>query len=409
MFKLKLIKDQNDYQNACLHLDGLLDRDTLTLDKREEMELVAHLIEEYEEKAFPIDNPSPIAAIKFRMEQMNLNQMDLVPYIGNKSVVSNILTGKRPLTLKMIRSLNKGLKIPLEVLAQEESINYINQPLDINWEKFPIKAMFEKAREVFFPDVNASYQQIKNNVEHYLRDLIEPFTELASGKPLCRQNLRMSDRSNNYALAAWVAGCRRIADEEILNSNYKPENKSKIINQLKALTKFDSGPKLALELLQKEGIHVIILSHLPRTYLDGAVFPAKDGNPVIALTLRYDRIDNFWFTLFHELGHVFLHLNSDDDKACYLDDLEMIADIEEEKSADLFASENLIQDEYLEKASLLTNYSTEKVIDFANKYDIHPSIVAGRIRYINKNYKILWKLVGSGKVRYLFENQTNTR
>ncbi len=402
MFKFKLIKNNEDYQNAALQLDILLEKADLSQEERDEMELIAHLIEEYEESAYPIDLPSPIAAIKFRMEQMNLKQIDLVPYIGSKGRVSNILNGKRPLTLKMIRSLQTGLQIPVEALIQPDYIDYISPSENIDWNKFPVKAMFEQAREVFFSGVSADYNQIKDNSEYYLRKLLEPYKAIALGNALCRQNVRMSERSNYYALSAWIAGCCRLADEEKLRNNFNPENEEKIIEKLKLLSTFDSGPRMALEFLQKVGIHVVILSHLPRTYLDGAMFRARDGNPVIALTLRYDRIDYFWFTLFHELGHAFKHSISNDGNTCYLDDLSISARDEEEMNADLFASENLIKDEELEKEFLFTDYSTEKVTNFANRHYIHPAIVAGRIRYKKNNYRILTGLVGNGRVRNLF-------
>ena len=402
MFKLKIIKKELDYDKASERLDDLMNMDELSEDKREEMELIAHLIEEYEEKVYPIELPSPIVAIKFRMEQMKLKQIDLVPYIGSKSVVSNILKGKRPLTLKMIRALNKGLKIPLESLVREDALQYADQPLELEWDKFPVKAMYDIDKRVFFRDDKATYNQIKENAEFYLRELLAPYTDIALGNTFCRQNSRMSNRVNNYALAAWIAGCRHIADETALRVVFNKDNEQNMIKQLRTLSMFDTGPKLAREYLRKEGIHLVILPNLPRTYLDGAVFRAKDGNPVVALTLRYDRIDHFWFTLFHELGHIFRHLG-DSDQECYLDELDFSSEDQKEKIADQFASENLVNDAELEKTALFTEYSTDKVIKFAREHNIHPAIVAGRIRYKNNNYRILWGLIGKGKVRCLFD------
>jgi len=80
------------------------------------MDLLATLVESYEMKHFPIAPPDPIDAIKFRMEQMGMTKADMVQYLGSQSRVSEILNRKRGLTLRMIRSLNKGLKIPAEIL-----------------------------------------------------------------------------------------------------------------------------------------------------------------------------------------------------------------------------------------------------------------------------------------------------
>ncbi|MEJ5309331.1 MAG: helix-turn-helix domain-containing protein [Anaerolineae bacterium] len=116
--KPKIIKNEADYQAALAHLETLMDAQPGTPEE-EELELFAMLIEAYEQAVFPIDLPDPISAIKFRMEQQGLKRKDLEPYIGSQSKVSEVLNGKRPLSLAMIRALHAGLDIPLEVLLQK--------------------------------------------------------------------------------------------------------------------------------------------------------------------------------------------------------------------------------------------------------------------------------------------------
>lgn len=119
---MKLIKSNSDHQAALARLDELFDLDPAPgTSESDEIEVLALLIETYEKEAFPIDLPSPTEAIKFRMDQQGLAQKDLVPYIGSKSKVSEVLNGKRALSLKMIRNLNQGLGIPYEVLIQEQA------------------------------------------------------------------------------------------------------------------------------------------------------------------------------------------------------------------------------------------------------------------------------------------------
>ena len=117
MENIKLIKTEEDHKAALKLADELFDAkaDTPEGDK---LELIVTLIEIYEKEHFPIDNPTPIEAIKFRMDQMGLLPKDLVPFIGNKSKVSEILSGKRTLSLNMIRQLASGLNSPVEVLIQ---------------------------------------------------------------------------------------------------------------------------------------------------------------------------------------------------------------------------------------------------------------------------------------------------
>ena len=89
------------------------------IDPEKFIDKLVYIVSEYEEKKYPINMPSPIDAIQFRMDQMDLSQDDLVKYIGSKSKVSEILSGKRKLSLNMIRSLYQGLGISLEVLIQK--------------------------------------------------------------------------------------------------------------------------------------------------------------------------------------------------------------------------------------------------------------------------------------------------
>lgn len=119
---MKLIKSDSDHQAALARLDELFDLDPVPGSaESDEIDVLALLIEAYEKSTFPIDLPSPVEAIKFRMDQQGLAQKDLVPYIGPKSKVSEVLNGKRALSLKMIRNLHQGLGIPYEVLMQEQT------------------------------------------------------------------------------------------------------------------------------------------------------------------------------------------------------------------------------------------------------------------------------------------------
>jgi HTH-type transcriptional regulator/antitoxin HigA len=115
----KLIKTSKEHETALGRLEELLLRNPVPdSEDANELELLALLIKAYEDKNIVIDPPTPIEAIRFRMEQAGLTQKDLVPLIGTKSRVSEVLAGKRPLTLAMARKLHKGLGIPAEILLE---------------------------------------------------------------------------------------------------------------------------------------------------------------------------------------------------------------------------------------------------------------------------------------------------
>jgi HTH-type transcriptional regulator/antitoxin HigA len=113
-----IIKTEQGYRKALAHLESLMDAESGS-SRESELELWSLLVERYEETHFPIDSPDPVDAIKFRMEQEGLQQKDLEKYFPSKSRVSEVLNHKRPLSIGMIRSLHKGLRIPAEVLVRE--------------------------------------------------------------------------------------------------------------------------------------------------------------------------------------------------------------------------------------------------------------------------------------------------
>jgi len=117
---IKVIKTEKDYEYACSRIYELMKSSTEPLETRspegEEIELLALLVERYENEHFPIDAPDPVAAIRFRMEQMNLRQVDIAPLFGSPKRVSEVLRKKRPLNLRMITLLHRYLGIPLESL-----------------------------------------------------------------------------------------------------------------------------------------------------------------------------------------------------------------------------------------------------------------------------------------------------
>ena len=111
----KLLKSETDYNEALKRIEELFDAEQGT-PEADELELLAALVELYEQEHFPIEAPDPISAIKFRMEQENLSNEDMVQYLGSKSRVSEIFSHKRDLSISMIRKLVTGLHIPAEVL-----------------------------------------------------------------------------------------------------------------------------------------------------------------------------------------------------------------------------------------------------------------------------------------------------
>src|ERR1035437_10297164 len=119
--KTKILKTGQEYNEACERIYSLINSSEKPIEPNspegEEIELLSFLVENYEHEHYPIEAPNPIEAIKFRIDQMNLKQTDIAPLFGGKTRVSEVLNGKRPLTLKMITLLNRYLGITLESLV----------------------------------------------------------------------------------------------------------------------------------------------------------------------------------------------------------------------------------------------------------------------------------------------------
>lgn len=111
--KPKVLKTTRDHKQALAYIEQLFEQPK---PDEQELELWSFLVENYEETHFPIEKPDPVEAIRFRLEQSGSGTADLLPYLGSKSRVSEIMNHKRPLSLAMIRSLHENLKIPAEVL-----------------------------------------------------------------------------------------------------------------------------------------------------------------------------------------------------------------------------------------------------------------------------------------------------
>lgn len=398
----RLIKNEKDYDAALSRIEQLMDAEHGTAEM-DELELLTALVEMYEERRFPIGPPDPIDAIKFRMEQLGLVQKDMVPFIGTKSKVSEVLNGKRPLTLAMMRALNKGLGITADVLLKEPGANFPDELEGMEWSRFPVAEM---AKRHWIPEMDG----IKEKAE----ELIRGFITQAGGfetipTALFRQGVRSryNPRTDIYALNAWIIRVLSLARTKPLKTGYtKSSIKMSTLQEVARLSYFDNGPLLAGEYLEKQGIHMIVVPHLSKTYLDGAAILLPNGTPVIGLTLRYDRIDYFWFCLLHELAHVSRHLSVSDQ--LIIDDLDLQRkEVEEEdtieKEADDMTRNGLIPKKIWDRKPLSDKPAIAEINALAEKLRIHPAIIVGRIRHERDNYKILSKHVGSKQVRKLFK------
>lgn len=265
---------------------------------------------------------------------------------------------------------------------------------DIVWGQFPYKEMI-KRRWFDLPRGANPIERVKDYFMH------------AAGPQFAtafhRKKMHSGNVPNEYALLAWQARILERARSKIETGQIEAfELDDRWLPELVRLTRQKDGPRRARDLLAEKGIILIVDRHLPGSYLDGAAMLADGGTPVVGLTLRYDRLDNFWFVLMHELGHVFLHL-FDGLRFDFFDEEGGNDGDAIEAEADKFALDALIPEALWDRCLSRFALSEEAVKIDAETLGIDPSIIAGRIRKERGNYTILNDLVGRDQVRLQLE------
>lgn len=399
MIEIKVLKTKEDYKNALNAVADLMAQDPDPESKEgEQLLLLTTLISDYESKAFPLNFPDPIDAIKFRMEQADLKAADLVQYIGSKGRVSEILSGKRQLTLDMVRALESGLGIPAKVLIQKPDQNKESQYQ--HWDTNLVKTMEERG---YFGNMSLK----KYDQSTLLVKFLSVFGGNAQSVALLRKtSFRTEVRTDRNALLAWKIRVLEKA-KKIKAPKYKHGvvDLSFMQNLIKLSVKKD-GPVLAQEYLKERGIKLVIEPHLPKTHLDGAAIFTEKDSPVIGLTIRHDRLSNFWFTLMHELAHVGRHYKQDvelfyDEK---LQDKDGIEIDEKEKEADEWAGESILPESKWAISNARITPSPMAAQSLADELGIHVAVVAGIISFRHQNFFYLHKIINddSAKVKKLF-------
>ena len=403
MAAIKPIRTDGDLEQALVRIDQIFDADEGTPES-DELDVLTVLVERYEDERHPIGFPTPAAAIEFRMEQAGLTKRDLISFLGSRSRVSEVLSGKRAISMSMARALHRHLAIPAEVLLQEPGAGFDTPYEDLEPERFPLKAM---AKAGWIPDL----PDLKDRAEELVRGLIDRAGgSQAAAAPLYRKNdqRRMNAKTDDYALRAWCWQVMAVAHENLPNAIYESGTVSpEFLRSLAQLSASRRGPRRVKDFLAESGIGFEYVRHLPRTHLDGAAIQLHDSRPVIGMTLRYDRIDNFWYTLMHELAHVGLHLDNGGEDTAFVDD-HTLRDVgtasgdPRESQADSLAEDALVPPNIWKDGAILDRPNAMAVLDLASEANVHPAIVAGRVRHKLGNYRLLSQFVGSGQVRREF-------
>lgn len=352
----------------------------------DEIEVLSTLVDQFERRTIKIDAPTPVTAIKFRMQQTGLTPRQLEPYIGSRARVSEVLGGKRSLSLDMIRALHDGLGIPYESLIEKSEITR-SQP-------FPV------SRPVLNKLAHIGLTITAADVDGFLHEAFghNPLPPLLARRTLTH---RASTKTDDAALLLWQAAALvRAAKLRLHGSFDKDRLTNKFFRDFSKLSALPDGPRQAKEFLIRHGIIFLVNPILPGTFLDGAVMLLNSQTPIIALTLRYDRVDNFWFTLLHELAHLARHYDALlQGQFAFFDDLDIASDDKMEIEADDVARESLIPSNLLSHVTWGPYSSNEDIWTLASNAGVHVSIAAGRWQREHTDYRKFSRLIERNTVR----------
>lgn len=384
------IRTSSDHTEALRRIEEIFDAAPGT-SEADELEVLTTLVSLYEKASVPA--PTPIEAILFRLEQAGLTKRALEPLLGSRSRVSEILSGERKLTVDMMRALHLHFGIPAESL--------LGAPKKTEASPAP-KRQPEPSVRAMADLVASGLMRAKEGYADFLERSRHLLSPLAGSQPAHLRKTR-TERTNAKtdaaALEAWCAAALlKSLEVPVAKASRKVKCDMAMGRELAALSASPTGLRQVGPFLAERGIALVVLRHLAGTYLDGAAMRRRDGVSVIALTLRYDRIDNFWFTLLHEFAHVACHLS--DETSMIFDDLELRSEDGIEAEADGFAQRALIPDELWK--SVHADFGAAEVAQIAKKAKVHPAIVAGRWQREFRDYRKFAKLVGHGEVRSNF-------
>lgn len=340
----------------------------------------------------PAETFPPGEFIKDEIEARGWTQEDLAEVMGRDlRLVNEIITGKRGITPDTAKGLGEALETSAQYwlnlqsayqLSQNESqIEHVARRSKL-YDKAPVRLMIKR-----------NWIEPSSNVDVLEKRICDYFgLENITQEP--KLIAHASRKTTNYAdtntlQIAWLYRAWHLA-KATTASKFTPAKLDDALNHLRLLLPNAQDIRMIPKILSEAGIKFLIIEPLPQSKIDGVTF-WRDNSPVIALSLRYDRIDWFWFTLSHELaGHIKNGDGKNDKPVLDIDLLEQQKstnrpqyEIEADNNAASFLIPQNELDDFIARVSPL--YSKVRIVGFANKIHVHPGIIVGQLQHSSRN------------------------
>lgn len=332
------------------------------------------------EKLAPARVPAPGRILSRELEARGWTQKDLAEIVDRPAqTINEIIRGSKQITPETAIELSEAFGTSAEFWTNLEAKYRIHQARKEKDEQ----AIARKSRLYNIAPISELIKHQWIQPTDAIDDLEQQVCKFfgistVDESPQLAVNFRCAQNRDPVVSSqmAWVKRVENLAKQQTIVS-FERSKLAAAIPEILACTEQVESVAQIPTLLMRLGVHFVIVPHLSKTYLDGAAF-YLNGNPVVALTLRYDRIDSFWFTLMHELGHIVAgHQGS------YLDNLDALENNAEETEANQKAVYWLIDSQALQGFITGTkkHFSRKAIEDFARTQRRHPGIILGRLHY----------------------------
>ncbi len=332
----------------------------------------------------------PAVFILEELEARGWSKGDLADIMGRPAqLVSALINGTRSITLETAEDLAAAFGTSAEFWMNLDSgyrlwKSRIDSPVESvrptvrqRAKIFSIAPVNDMIKRQWIPDCRNDTSKLEPTV---LKFLDIPSVD---AKPAAKFAARKSSEDTNHAHAAWFKRAFALS-RAVAAAKYTPSKLQAGIEQLKALAKNAEDVRHVPRVLSEAGVRLLVVEHLPKTKIDGAAFWLSKNEPVVVLSMRFGRLDSFWFTLGHELGHINAgDLQSlDNDLVGDSDEVDQNVSVQE-RNADAFAAEMLVSQERLSRFIQRKGkyFSTKDIVAFATVVGVHPAIIVGQLQH----------------------------
>jgi len=340
---------------------------------------------------------SPGQALKYFLDDYIWTQEDLAQVLSiSTKHVNEMVKDKKSITISTAKLLQSAFDLSAEEWMQLDTKYQLAKNSSENkddsvyrkkliYRKMPITEMLKKGWLKKFDKVSNLEQQINDFWgQNKVSESGFTFINSLEKKLNYKKSEAFKEKFNPTNAVIWyqmVLNFSKIIDVE----KFDRTSLYNLMLTMHSYTTQPNGVKKFLNELKAVGVKFVYLSHLSKTYLDGAAF--LDGEtPIVCLTGRFDRIDNFWHTLSHELSHVYLHLSkTDDNNHIFIDDTSSKKTSKKEKEANELTDIVLLKSSIFSALKFNMNYITEELVrNLSKEIDLHPSIVVGQLAFNGK-------------------------